>query len=104
MPPNETLFLKNTNKIIKSGFYFFFILTKFFFQLLSQFFFKDILNGSFFQFQVWDFPGQLDFFDNAFDSDSIFGNFGALVFVVDAQVNYKQFYNTQKKKKKNFWI
>lgn len=37
-------------------------------------------------FQIWDFPGQIDFFDPAFDSETIFGNCGALVFVIDAQV------------------
>ena len=36
--------------------------------------------------QIWDFPGQIDFFDPAFDSELIFGNCGALVFVIDAQV------------------
>ena len=38
--------------------------------------------------QVWDFPGQIDFFDPAFDSEVLFGNCGALVFVIDAQVLY----------------
>jgi len=64
MSPNETLFLESTNKIIKD----------------------DISNSSFVQFQIWDFPGQIDFFDATFDSDMIFGGCGALVFVIDAQV------------------
>lgn len=64
MSPNETLFLESTNKIVKD----------------------DINNSSFVQFQIWDFPGQIDFFDPAFDSDMIFGGCGALVFVIDAQV------------------
>jgi Ras-related GTP-binding protein C/D len=64
MSPNETLFLESTNKIIKD----------------------DISNSSFVQFQIWDFPGQIDFFDPNFDSDMIFGGCGALVFVIDAQV------------------
>jgi Ras-related GTP-binding protein C/D len=38
------------------------------------------------QFQIWDFPGQLDFFDPTFDSEVIFGGCGALIFVIDAQV------------------
>jgi len=63
MSPNETLFLESTNKIIKS----------------------DISNSSFVQFQVWDFPGQIDFFEGTFDAETIFGGCGALVFVVDAQ-------------------
>lgn len=66
MSPNETLFLESTNKIVKD----------------------DISNSSFVQFQIWDFPGQIDFFDPTFDSDMIFGGCGALVFVIDAQDDY----------------
>jgi len=66
MSPNETLFLESTNKIVKT----------------------DIANSSFVQFQVWDFPGQLDFFDSAFDSEAIFSSCGALVFIIDAQDDY----------------
>jgi len=47
----------------------------------------DISNGSFVQFQIWDFPGQLDLCDPTYDTESIFGVFGALIFVIDAQVN-----------------
>eukprot|EP00163_Fabomonas_tropica_P006609 TRINITY_DN1616_c0_g1_i1.p1 TRINITY_DN1616_c0_g1~~TRINITY_DN1616_c0_g1_i1.p1 ORF type:complete len:281 (+),score=76.51 TRINITY_DN1616_c0_g1_i1:490-1332(+) len=50
----------------------------------------DVANSSFVQFQIWDFPGQLDFFDPAFDSDMIFGGCGALVFVIDAQDDYTE--------------
>jgi len=42
-------------------------------------------------FQVWDFPGQIDIFDNpnfAFDMDAIFGEVGALIWVIDAQDDY----------------
>ena len=48
----------------------------------------DVSNNSFVQFQIWDFPGQIDFFDTTFESDLIFGGCGALVFVIDAQDNY----------------
>jgi Ras-related GTP-binding protein C/D len=69
MSPNETLFLESTNKIVKD----------------------DINNSSFVQFQIWDFPGQIDFFDPTFDSDQIFGGCcGALVFVIDAQDDYTE--------------
>ncbi|KOB73839.1 Ras-related GTP-binding protein [Operophtera brumata] len=68
MSPNETLFLESTNKIVKD----------------------DINNSSFVQFQIWDFPGQIDFFDPTFDSDTIFGGCGALVFVIDAQDDYQE--------------
>lgn len=64
MAPNETLFLESTVKIIKD----------------------DI--SSFIDFQVWDFPGQIDFFDPAFDSDMIFGRCGCIVFVIDSQVSF----------------
>ena len=63
MSPNETLFLESTNKIQKD----------------------DVSNSSFVQFSIWDFPGQIDFFDSAFDSEKIFSGCGALVFVIDAQ-------------------
>ncbi|KAJ8020441.1 Ras-related GTP-binding protein C [Holothuria leucospilota] len=66
MSPNETLFLESTNKIVKS----------------------DVNSTSFVQFQIWDFPGQIDFFDSTFDSETIFGGCGALVFVIDAQDDY----------------
>jgi Ras-related GTP-binding protein C/D len=49
---------------------------------------EDINNSSFVQFQIWDFPGQIDFFDPTFDSELIFGDCGALVFVIDAQDDY----------------
>jgi Ras-related GTP-binding protein C/D len=39
-------------------------------------------------FQVWDFPGQLDYFDPAFDANEIFSEIGALVWVIDAQDDY----------------
>lgn len=68
MSPNETLFLESTTKIDKS----------------------EVSSSSFVQFQVWDFPGQIDFFDPAFDSDIIFGGCGALVYVIDAQDDYME--------------
>lgn len=64
MSPNETLFLESTNKIYKD----------------------DISSSSFINFQIWDFPGQMDFFDPTFDSEMIFKGTGALIFVIDAQV------------------
>lgn len=67
LPPTETLFLESTARIQ-----------------------KDSLN-SFMEFQVWDFPGQIDIFDNPsfpFDMDAIFGEIGALIWVIDAQDDY----------------
>lgn len=69
MSPNETLFLESTNKIYKD----------------------DISSSSFVNFQIWDFPGQVDFFDPTFDSEMIFKGAGALIFVIDAQV--EPYYN-----------
>ncbi|CCG84405.1 protein of unknown function [Taphrina deformans PYCC 5710] len=64
MAPNETLFLESTGEITKEHI------------------------SSFVDFQVWDFPGQIDFFDTSFDAESIFGDVGALIFVIDAQDEY----------------
>lgn len=66
MSPNETVFLESTSKIVKD----------------------DINNSSFVQFQIWDFPGQIDFIKPPFDSDMIFRGCGALVFVIDAKDDY----------------
>uniref|UniRef100_A0A3B3U6Y7 Ras-related GTP-binding protein n=1 Tax=Poecilia latipinna TaxID=48699 RepID=A0A3B3U6Y7_9TELE len=68
MSPNETLFLESTNKIYKD----------------------DISSSSFVSFQIWDFPGQVDFFDPTFDSEMIFKGTGALIFVIDAQDDYME--------------
>ncbi|CAJ0748104.1 20946_t:CDS:2 [Entrophospora sp. SA101] len=64
MPANETLFIESTYQIAKENI------------------------TSFVDFQVWDFPGQIDYFDPAFDSSIIFGEYGALIFVIDAQDDY----------------
>ena len=64
MSPAETLFLESTNKIVKD----------------------DVPHSSFVRFQVWDFPGQIDFFDSSYDTELIFSGCGALLFVIDAQV------------------
>ena len=47
----------------------------------------DVSNSSFVQFQIWDFPGQIDFLDSTFDSDMIFSGCGALIYVIDAQAS-----------------
>ncbi|KAI8992265.1 Gtr1/RagA G protein conserved region-domain-containing protein [Pilobolus umbonatus] len=68
MPPNDTLYLESTTKIQK----------------------EDIAR-SFIDFQIWDFPGQVDFFDEmAYDAQEIFGTVGALIFVIDAQDDYSE--------------
>src|SRR5882757_10477054 len=64
MPPQETLFLESTTQITKDS------------------------MQSFMDFQVWDFPGQIDYFDPAFDNTQIFSEIGALVWVIDAQDDY----------------
>ncbi|KAI1247149.1 hypothetical protein MGN70_011035 [Eutypa lata] len=66
LPPNETLFLESTARIQ-----------------------KDAMPSSFMDFQVWDFPGQIDIFENpSFDIDAMFGEIGALIWVIDAQDDY----------------
>lgn len=58
--------------------------------LCSLYFFLALIllgiRRSFIDFQIWDFPGQVNFFDMTYDSQEIFGAVGALVFVIDAQV------------------
>ncbi|KAK2708785.1 ras-related GTP-binding protein C-like [Artemia franciscana] len=66
MSPNETLFLESTNKIVKDN----------------------ICNSTFVQFEIWDFPGQYEFYDSTFDGDLCFGDCGAIIFVIDAQDDY----------------
>jgi len=65
-------------------FFFFFGPSTYFFGPSTYFFF--LSYSSFIDFQVWDFPGQMDFFDPTFDTTAIFGEVGALVFVIDSQV------------------
>jgi len=64
MAPTDTLFLESTTRITKDPIH------------------------SFMDFQVWDFPGQIDHLDSPFDFDSIFGEHGALIWVLDAQDDY----------------
>uniref|UniRef100_A0A8C2MH30 Ras-related GTP-binding protein n=1 Tax=Cricetulus griseus TaxID=10029 RepID=A0A8C2MH30_CRIGR len=68
MSPNETLLLESTNKIYKDN----------------------ISNSSFVNVQIWDFPGQIDFFDPTFDYEMIFRGTGALIYVIDAQDDYME--------------
>ena len=42
---------------------------------------------------MWDFPGHIDFFDPIFDFQSIFGDAGAIIFVIDAQDDYLESLN-----------
>ncbi|KAL0091115.1 Gtr1/RagA G protein conserved region-domain-containing protein [Phycomyces blakesleeanus] len=65
MPPNDTLYLESTIKIQKED-----------------------ITRSFIDFQIWDFPGQVNYFDMTYDSQEIFGTVGALIFVIDAQDDY----------------
>jgi len=67
MSPNETLFLEQTNEVMRN----------------------DVSNSSFVQFQIWDFPGNFELNDPSFDSDAIFKGTGALIFVIDAQDEYQ---------------
>lgn len=40
-------------------------------------------------FQIWDFPGHLDYFDPAiWDTENIFDEIGAVIWVIDAQDEY----------------
>ena len=46
------------------------------------------LSRSFRNFQIWDLPGQIDFLESNFDTESIFSSAGAMVWILDAQDDY----------------
>jgi Ras-related GTP-binding protein C/D len=50
--------------------------------------FADVSGSPFVQFQIWDFPGDIDFNDASVESDLIFKQCGSLIFIIDAQDNY----------------
>ncbi|KAF2277222.1 ras-related GTP-binding protein-like protein C [Westerdykella ornata] len=64
LPPSETLYLETTTRIKKESMH------------------------SFMDFQVWDLPGHVDYFDPSFHVDHIFEEIGALIWVIDAQDEY----------------
>lgn len=64
LSPNETLFLESTNKLQKD----------------------ELCRTPFLQFQLWDFPGQMDFFDPSVEHESILMEAHSILFVIDAQV------------------
>lgn len=64
LAPNETLFLESTTRINNESI------------------------KSFVDFQIWDFPGQINFFESEFDVKTIFGGYGALIYIIDAQDEY----------------
>ncbi|KAF1998414.1 ras-related GTP-binding protein-like protein C [Amniculicola lignicola CBS 123094] len=64
LAPSETLYLETTTHIKKESMH------------------------SFMDFQVWDFPGHLDYFDPIIDTENIFQEIGALIWVIDAQDEY----------------
>lgn len=41
-------------------------------------------------FQVWDMPGQIDYLDGSFDTETIFTGVGGIVWVIDAQDSYME--------------
>ncbi|KAG1142454.1 hypothetical protein G6F37_002773 [Rhizopus arrhizus] len=66
MPPSDTLYLESTTKIQKED-----------------------VTRSFIDFQIWDFPGQVNYFDDqAYDPREIFDTVGSLIFVIDSQDDY----------------
>lgn len=84
MSPNETLFLESTTRVTKDG------KSLFYLKMLDidTFCFSDISSSSFIQFQVWEYPGQMNAFDPSFDPYAIFGGCGAVIFIIDAQVRF----------------
>ncbi|QQP52867.1 Rasrelated GTPbinding protein Dlike [Caligus rogercresseyi] len=68
MSPNESLFLESNNVIL----------------------YDSIAHSSYVQFSIWDFPGQIDFLDSSFNAEKIFKGTGAIIFVIDAQDDYRR--------------
>lgn len=65
MSPNETLFIGSNGALL-----------------------KDVIDNSpFVHFEIFDFPGHLDFPDHEYTKESILKTCRSLVFVIDAQVN-----------------
>lgn len=44
--------------------------------------------SSYRNFQIWDLPGQIDFLETNFDTESVFASAGAMVWILDAQDEY----------------
>eukprot|EP00043_Microstomoeca_roanoka_P025815 m.9983 g.9983 ORF g.9983 m.9983 type:complete len:350 (-) comp5888_c0_seq1:454-1503(-) len=68
MSPNETMFLETTRTIDQDT----------------------VPANSFLNLQVWDCPAQVDFLDDIYDKQQIFGHPGAIVFVIDAQDEFRR--------------
>ncbi|KAF2395985.1 hypothetical protein EJ06DRAFT_252692 [Trichodelitschia bisporula] len=64
LAPSETLYLETTHRIHKESMH------------------------SFMDFQVWDLPAHIDYSDPAFDTEDIFSDISALIWVIDAQDEY----------------
>ncbi|MCJ1244908.1 hypothetical protein MMC30_002109 [Trapelia coarctata] len=64
LPPTETVFIPTTIVIKKHALY------------------------SYRNFQIWDLPGQIDFLETNFDTESVFASAGAMVWILDAQDEY----------------
>ena len=47
-----------------------------------------LIVRSYTDFQIWDLPGQINYLDPSYDTDSIFGGAGAMIWVLDAQDDY----------------
>lgn len=84
MPPQDTILLESTVKIQKED------VTQVYFACIFIYITDFLPNSrSFIDFQIWDFPGQVNFFDgSAYDAKEIFDTVGSLVFVIDAQDDY----------------
>jgi len=65
MSPNETLFIGSNSALL-----------------------RDVVHNSpFVHFEIYDFPGHLDFADHEYNKESILKTCTSLIFVIDAQVN-----------------
>ena len=88
LPPSETLFLESTSRIHKDSVRYVRPKTYRTVVILGS-----SSRSSFIDVQIWDFPGEIEIFENprfTFDNNAIFGGIGALIWVVDAQDEYSE--------------
>ena len=82
MPPNETLWIQATTAIKKYALQY---------DTPHPYLAKTPPDHcrSYRNYPIWDLPGQIDFLDSNFDTDSIFNSAGGIVWVIDAQDEYQ---------------
>ena len=84
LAPTETVFLATTAVIKRHQLQYVQIHSRTWLELCTD------VYSSYKEFQVWDLPGQIDYLESSFNTESIFGTAGAVVWVLDAQDDYAE--------------